>query len=133
MSPPARCRGRALAAATAAPAAHAATTPDPLATGPYSVTKIEYDAGTTLINLPDSIGGTEAIPMRGSITYSPDVDQSKIVVFVHGRHGVCIGTPSPDKYICGDADTNGTPTQTDIRSYEGYDYMAKNLATTATP
>jgi len=41
--------------------------------------------------------------MRGSITYPTDVDQSRVVVFVHGRHSVCIGAPSPDPCICDDA------------------------------
>jgi hypothetical protein len=38
-------------------------------------------------------------------------------------------TPSPGQQVCDDlVDDNGTPIQTDVRSYGGYDYMAKNLA-----
>jgi hypothetical protein len=52
-----------------------------------------------------------------------------VVAFVHGRHGVCLGSPSPGETVCDDLiDPDGTPTQTDVRSYAGYDYMAKNLA-----
>ena len=52
-----------------------------------------------------------------------------MIAFVHGRHAVCLGTPSPGQQVCDDlVDDNGTPIQTDVRSYGGYDYMAKNLA-----
>jgi hypothetical protein len=65
--------------------------------------------------------------LRGSITYAPDVDFARVVAFVHGRHGVCLGSPSPGETVCDDLiDPDGTPTQTDVRSYAGYDYMAKN-------
>ncbi|MDO8211265.1 hypothetical protein [Conexibacter sp. CPCC 206217] len=129
-------RSRLFAAATGAlvaltmtaSAASAADVPDPLAMGPHPVKKIDYEAGNMLMTLADGVSTTQ-VPLRGSITYADDVDFAKIVVFVHGRHGVCIGSPSPDRLICDDvADEDGTPTQTDIRSYAGYDYMAKNLA-----
>lgn len=67
--------------------------------------------------------------MRGSITFPDRVDPSKVVVFVHGRHAVCIGSPPQGSYVCPDAATDdGTPTSTDIRSHGGYDYLADNLA-----
>jgi hypothetical protein len=108
------------------PAAQAAV-PDPLAPGPYTTDKVEYDAGTLLLNLPTT--GTTSVPMRGSVIYPTVIDQSRIIVFVHGRHAVCIGTPAGGSYFCGDeTSSDGTPTNTDIRSYGGYDYLSQNLA-----
>ncbi|MDO8188275.1 hypothetical protein Q5424_13680 [Conexibacter sp. JD483] len=127
---------RLLAAATAAvaalslsaSAASAADVPDPLAAGPHPTKKIDYEAGSMLLTLADGVS-TTPVPLRGSITYADDVDFADIVVFVHGRHGVCIGTPTAPRQICDDVtDPDGTPTQSDVRSYGGYDYMAKNLA-----
>ncbi|MDO8211266.1 hypothetical protein [Conexibacter sp. CPCC 206217] len=120
--------GAVVALTMTASAATAADVPDPLASGPHPVKKIDYEAGSLLMTLADGVSTTR-VPLRGSITYADDVDFARIVVFVHGRHGVCIGSPSPDRRVCDDVyDEDGTPTQTDIRSYAGYDYMAKNLA-----
>jgi hypothetical protein len=127
---------RLLAAATAtfaaltlsASAASAADVPDPLAAGPHPTKKIDYEAGSMLLTLADGVS-TTPVPLRGSITYADDVDFADIVVFVHGRHAACIGSPTAPRQICDDVtDPDGTPTQSDVRSYGGYDYMAKNLA-----
>jgi hypothetical protein len=129
-------RSRLLAAATgalaaltlSASAASAADLPDPLAMGPHPTKKIDYEAGNLLLTLADGVSTTQ-VPLRGSITYPDDVDASQVIVFDHGRHAACIGSPSPGRLICDDVtDPDGTPTQTDVRSYAGYDYMAKNLA-----
>lgn len=110
--------------------------PDASAPGPYGTKKIDYDAGTLLLNLATA-GQTTSVPMKGSITYPTGngSQPSKVVVFVHGRHGVCIGTtgttspagPSPGTCVDSEA-PDGTPVSTDIRNYGGYDYMADNLA-----
>ncbi|MBX5441019.1 MAG: hypothetical protein IRZ32_05765 [Solirubrobacteraceae bacterium] len=118
----------ALAAIAAGPAAAPAAVPDPLAKGPYQVRKIEYEAGTLLLNLPTA-GQTTSVPMRGSIHYPADAGPARIILFIHGRHAVCIGTPPSGSYVCGDETADdGTPISTDIRSYGGYDYLAENLA-----
>ncbi|MDW5592735.1 hypothetical protein VSS74_00200 [Conexibacter stalactiti] len=115
-------------ALSASAASAGGTAADPLAAGPHPTKKIDYEAGNLLLTLADGISTTQ-VPMRGSITYADDVDFAKIVVFVHGRHAACIGTPTPGRLICDDVtDPDGTPTQTDVRSYGGYDYMARNLA-----
>lgn len=106
----------------------AAEEPDPLATGPYATKKIDYEAGKLVVTLADGVSTTQ-IPLRGSITYAPENDFSRVVAFVHGRHAACLGAPSTGQQVCDDlTDENGTPIQTDVRSYGGYDYMAKNLA-----
>lgn len=120
------------AVATTAPAALAddAGVPDPLKDGPYQVKKVDYEAGTLLLNLPANPGGTTSIPMRGSVHYPVKANSSKIILFIHGRHGVCYASsPAPGQFVCDDqTDPDGTPTRTDIKSYGGYDYMAENLA-----
>lgn len=118
-----------LASVAAAPVASAADVPDPVKDGPYETKKVDYEAGTMLLTLPATPGGTTSIPLRGSVTYPVKANSSKIIVFVHGRHSVCVGTPATGSYVCDDqTDPDGTPTRTDIKSYGGYDYMAQNLA-----
>jgi hypothetical protein len=119
-----------LALALAAPArADDAGVPDPLAYGPHSVDRIDYRAGTVLLTHPTT-GETISAPMRGAISYpTTTTEPGKVIVFVHGRHSVCIGSPPPGEYFCEDEeDPDGTPTSSTIRSYGGYDYLARNLA-----
>ncbi|MGK2936539.1 MAG: hypothetical protein ACSLFR_01855 [Solirubrobacteraceae bacterium] len=118
------------AAASPAALADDAGIPDPLKDGPYETKKVDYEAGTLLLTLPATPGGTTSIPMRGSVTYPVKANSSKIIQIIHGRHGVCYAsTPAPGQYVCDDTtDPDGTPTRTDIKSYGGYDYMAENLA-----
>jgi hypothetical protein len=102
--------------------------PDPLAPGQYATQELEYDAGTLLLNLP-AAGETTSVPMKGSIILPTGTkgQPSKVIVFVHGRHGVCIGGTGTG--ACEDTEApDGTPITTDVRSYGGYDYMAENLA-----
>jgi hypothetical protein len=127
-----RCLLLLLAACAALPAMTspvlAADVPDPLAMGPLPFDKVEYDAGIIVVKLADGVTNT-SIPMRGSVTYPTGPRSSRIIVFVHGRHGVCVGPTHPGQFICGDeTDADGTPVQSDLRSYAGYDYMAENLA-----
>lgn len=117
-----------LGVASPALAADDAGVPDPLAPGPYGTQKIDYEAGTLLLSLPTA-GQTTTVPMRGSIVYPTGTGghPAKVVVFVHGRHSVCIGGTGTG--ACEDtAAPDGTPISTDIRSYAGYDYLSENLA-----
>ncbi|HST43404.1 MAG TPA: hypothetical protein VLK58_28015 [Conexibacter sp.] len=119
----------ALAALSLSASAVAAELPDPLAYGSHPTKKIDYEAGNLLLRLADGISTTQ-VPLRGSITYPEDTDAAKVIVFDHGRHAACIGGPvDPTQRICDDTTApDGTPIETDVRSYAGYDYMAKNLA-----
>lgn len=104
--------------------------PDPLANGTHAVDKIDYEAGTVLLTHPTT-GEQIPAPIRGSVTYPTDTtDPGRVIVLVHGRHTACLGTPPAGSYFCEDETTpDGTPTNTPVRSYGGYDYMARNLAT----
>jgi hypothetical protein len=108
----------------AAPAA--AQMPDPATTGPNQVDKLVYSAGS--ITVTDPNGRNEATQrLRGNIHAPTTGGNLPVLLFMHGRHnscetadmdGVSIFTcPPPD-----DAISN------EDRSYEGYDYIAANLA-----
>lgn len=117
-----------LAALTCLAAPAGAADPDPLAPGPHPVDKIDYEAGNLLLTLVDGVT-REPVPLRGSIIYPADAESAPIVVFDHGRHTACIGGPTPPDRICDDTTLpDGTPVETDVRSYAGYDYLSRNLA-----
>src|SRR6478735_8246411 len=75
-----------LSASASASTALAADLPDPLQAGSYETKKIDYEAGKLVVTLADG-GTTTQIPLRGSITYAPQNDFSRVIAFVHGRHG----------------------------------------------
>jgi hypothetical protein len=123
-----------------AASAAAAGVPDPLANGPYGYKKIEYSAGNLMITIPPSTGAASQTfpqPLEGSIIYPDTPGPWKVLVFMHGRHSTCITSTgsessppvtSPD-VTCRDTDNpDGTENTTNIRSYEGYDYLSTNLA-----
>jgi dienelactone hydrolase len=100
-----------------------AVVPDPAQAGPFAVTKIEYDAGATLVDDP-STHVTYPEELMGSLHIPTAPGLLPVIVLLHGRHATCAvvgvqasASPCPD-----------TPATADIRSYEGYDYLARNLA-----
>lgn len=118
----------------------AADLPDPLATGPYAVKKVEYNAGNLMITIPAANGTASQTfpqPLEGSITYPDTPGPWKVLLFQHGRHSTCINPAgaesspaitAPD-VTCRDTDNpDGTEATTSIRSYAGYDYLSSNLA-----
>src|SRR4029077_1676290 len=97
--------------------------PDPAQWGPYPYTRIEYDAGPTLVDDPSS-HVTYPQELMGSLHIPEGAGPFPVIVLLHGRHSTCavagqeaVGSPCPD-----------TPATSDIRSYQGYDYLAENLA-----
>jgi hypothetical protein len=97
--------------------------PDPAHPGPYAYTKVEYDAGATLVDDPSS-HVTYPQELMGSLHIPGGEGPSPVIVLLHGRHSTCAvagveasANPCPD-----------TAATSDIRSYEGYDYLAENLA-----
>ena len=66
----------------------AAQTPDPGATGPYAVTREEYDYGTLAFqpsNFPS------AVELKASVHHPTDMTGGPfpLIVFLHGRHSTC--------------------------------------------
>ena len=130
----------ALVALLAGAGAAQAQTPDPLAPGPHGFKKVEYHAGNLMITIPPANGNASQTfpqPLEGSIVYPDTPGPWKVLLFLHGRHSTCITasggessppTTSPDP-TCRDTDNpDGTENTTNIRSYQGYDYLSTNLA-----
>jgi hypothetical protein len=95
--------------------------PDPLQLGSYDVTAAEYDFGDTAFNPPDFPGPIELI---ASVHYPTDLSDGPypLVVLLHGRHSTCYqGSSSGGGWPC----PSGWQS---IPSYQGYDYLAENLA-----
>ena len=135
-----------------APAA-GAQVPDPLATGPYPVKRVQnYEAGSMRLQNPGSPDQAANGPreeftqyLRGDLHYpDPATNPGKwpLIVHVHGNHANCrttgqpLGTGESTSYHdCTEsynANTNAfTPLtgREPLPNAQGYDYMAQNLAT----
>lgn len=94
---------------------------DPAVLGEYQVGRADYDLGTQAIALKE-IGGIKG-EFRAAVYQPQGAEGARpVVVLLHGRHTSCAGGPSnPSRYPCTDA-------QTEIPSFEGYGYLAENLA-----
>lgn len=107
--------------AAASPDGAGAALPDPLEHGPNRIATTEYDDGDTAFSPPGFPGPVE---VRASVHYPRQLDGGPypLVVLLHGRHATC--------YSGSDA-TGGWPCATGLKpipSYQGYDYLARNLA-----
>jgi hypothetical protein len=106
---------------SAPPLATNALVPEPTLGGSWVVSHVDYDLGSQAVDLM-AIGGIKG-EFRGRI-YLPAMKTtpSTLIVFLHGRHGSCAGTPAnPNRYPC-------TESQTEIPSYLGYDGAGDALA-----
>ncbi|HVF57335.1 MAG TPA: hypothetical protein VM934_14365 [Pyrinomonadaceae bacterium] len=98
-----------------------AQTPDPGAQGPLAVTREEYNYGNQAFT---PTGFPAAVEMIASVHYPTGLAGGPypVVVFLHGRHSTCYsGTRTTLAWPCA---SRYTP----IPSYQGYDYIASNLA-----
>jgi hypothetical protein len=102
-----------------------AAAPDPAATGPHTVSVLEYDAGQTMVTDP-SDGLTYPEELEGNIHVPSGTGPFPVLVFLHGRHDTCAyfglesigpGATCPENGITAN-----------VRSYAGYDYLGRNLA-----
>ena len=108
--------------------------PDPTLPGPDSVTKVEYYGGSVMMSAPQSNGASTAAfqqPLDGALFYPSGPGPFDVVILIHGNHADCL-TPTGSETTtsssnCGTTIVNG---QYDIPllNYEGYDYLAENLA-----
>lgn len=89
---------------------------DPGAPGPLDTARVEYDLGDTALTNP-VIGGTNEL--RGVVHFPTAAATGKypLVLFLHGRHQAC--RDAAGEWPC---------TKGEIPSFEGYDYLAKHLA-----
>ena len=118
-----------------------AQVPDPLAPGPYGFKKVEYNAGNLMITIPPANGTASQTfpqPLEGSIVYPDTPGPWKVLrvparppLDVHHRRRrreLAADQPLPIA-TCRDTDNpDGTENTTNIRSYQGYDYLSTNLA-----
>jgi hypothetical protein len=98
-----------------------AQTPDPGATGPYAVTREEYNYGNQVFT---PTGFPIAVELIASVHHPTDMTGGPfpLIIFLHGRHSTCYkGTTTALRWPCRN-------TETVIPSYQGYDYMAQTLA-----
>ena len=98
------------------------TATDPTAKGPLAVSTAIYDFGDTALTFPGFPGPVE---FRGSVHYPTNLSGGPhpLLVFLHGRHDVCFQGSSVGSF------TWPCPVgQSPIPSFEGYDYIAQNLA-----
>jgi hypothetical protein len=98
-----------------------AQTPDPGTTGPYAVTREEYNYGDLAFQ---PTGFPSAVELKASVHHPTDLTGGPfpVVVFLHGRHVTCYkGTQTALRWPC-------MSTQQPIPSYQGYDYIAQVLA-----
>jgi hypothetical protein len=104
----------------------AQSTPDPGLLGPHAVLKAEYNLGYTSYIAPPA--AMFPVPMEevGSVIYPSDLTSGPfpVVLFLHGRHETCYDTMT----MASSAYWPCTGSDKPIPSYEGYDYLAKNLA-----
>jgi hypothetical protein len=106
--------------------AMAQTTPDPGLMGTHTVLKAEYDFGDTSYTPPAAAMFPSKMEEIGSVHYPADITSGPfpVILFLHGRHSTCydsITLNSTSDWPC-------TGTLKPITSYEGYDYLAKTMA-----
>jgi hypothetical protein len=116
-----------LLAALAVTAPASAQMPDPADPGPLQVNRLVYSAGTTTVTDPGGsnplvsrLRGNLHVPASGSGPFP-------VVLFQHGRHSTCEtgGVDGVSVFTC---DQGDTALSNEDLSYQGYDYIARNLA-----
>jgi type IX secretion system substrate protein/PKD domain-containing protein len=103
----------------------AQTTPDPGIAGSLPVSKGEYNLGDSIYQLP-SPADTIKVEIRGSVHYPSGLAGGPypVLLFLHGRHSTCYNYSSLSSALTWPCPVGDSP----IVSYEGYDYLARNMA-----
>ncbi|MDX6694249.1 MAG: hypothetical protein QOF02_1852 [Blastocatellia bacterium] len=98
-----------------------AQTPDPGTTGPYAVTREEYNLGNQVFR---PTGFPISVEVIASVHHPTDMTNGPfpLIVFLHGRHSTCYkGSTAALRWPC-------RTTEQSIPSYQGYDYISQKLA-----
>jgi hypothetical protein len=98
-----------------------AQTPDPGTTGPYAVTREEYNYGNQVFK---PTGFPISVELIASVHHPTDMTNGPfpLIIFVHGRHATCYrNSTAALRWPC-------RSTESVIPSYQGYDYVAQTLA-----
>ncbi len=111
--------------------ASAASIPDPTLPGPDTVTKVEYYGGSVMMSAPNANGSATAAfqhPLDGALFYPNGPGPFDVVILIHGNHADCLtatgSETTPSQSNCATAAPGNVP----LLNYEGYDYLADNLA-----
>jgi hypothetical protein len=110
--------------------ASAVSIPDPLAPGTDTVTKVEYYGGSVMMSAPAASGASTAAfqqPLDGALFYPSGPGPFDVVVLIHGNHADCL-TATGSETTTSSSNCASTPGNTPLLNYEGYDYLANNLA-----
>ncbi len=104
--------------------------PNPNETGPHAVTKVEYYGGSVMMNAPNINGSATASfqqPLDGALFYPDGAGPFPLIVLLHGNHADCL-TAFGSETTTGSSNCASTPGNVPLLNYEGYDYLAQNLA-----
>ena len=104
-----------------------AQTPDPGIAGPHAVIKAEYNLGDLAFTPPAAAMFPSNMEVIGSVHYPADLSNGPypVILNLHGRHSTCYDTTTMS--VAGEG-WPCTGTNKSIVSYEGYDYLARNMA-----
>ena len=104
-----------------------AQTPDPGLPGTHTVIKAEYNLGNTSYTFPAAAHFPYPSEVIGSVHYPADLSNGPypVIEILHGRHSTCYDSVTmavaSEGWPC-------TGVNKSIVSYEGYDYLATNMA-----
>jgi len=104
----------------------AQTTPDPGIPGPYAVSKLEYNFGDLAYTPPPAAAFPANMEVCGSVHFPTNLSTGPypVLLFLHGRHSTCWETSDSSTALEWPCPTGWQS----ITSYEGYDYLARNMA-----
>jgi hypothetical protein len=104
-----------------------AQTPDPGIAGTHTVVKAEYNLGDLAYAPPFAALFPANMEVAGSVHYPADLASGPfpVIIILHGRHSTCYDSTSMT--VAGEG-WPCTGTNKSIVSYEGYDYLATNMA-----
>ena len=112
------------------PAVASAQMPDPGVPGPRQVQRLVYSAGSVPIKYDDATVAVAA-RLRGNL-HVPATGKGPfpVIVFQHGFHSSCqMGEIDGDTtFPCKEGDLGSATTSREERSYAGFDYIARTLA-----
>ncbi|MDQ3048386.1 MAG: T9SS type A sorting domain-containing protein [Bacteroidota bacterium] len=102
----------------------AQTTPDPGLPGSYAVLTADYDLGDLAYKPPSF---PDFVEVRGNVHYPAALSSGPfpVLLFLHGRHSTCYQTSNPSNTAL---DWPCAPGDQSITSFEGYDYLAQQMA-----
>jgi dienelactone hydrolase len=111
--------------------ASAVSIPDPTLPGPDSVTKVEYYGGSVMMSAPSANGNSTAAfqqPLDGALFVPSGPGPFDVVVLIHGNHADCLTAVGGETTTSASNCATAAPYNVPVLNYEGYDYLAQNLA-----